>query len=174
MHRRRVKGTPSLSLETVFVAPLNDSREIDTKCALHTGPDAARIASRSGPIDARGVAPTVETASAKSKATRTAKGIFMEFELLDGYLLGGKPDKGEVVRRLLESPSRVEGASAFYEGMRLLGKRTPELSLIALRLVLARRRADDASVTGLRAVIERARGGDAGARDEYRSIVGEG
>ncbi len=98
----------------------------------------------------------------------------MEFELLDGYLLGGKPDRGEVVRRLLESPSQVEGASPFYEGMRLLGKRTPELSLIALRLVLARRRAYDASVTGLRAIIERARGGEAGAQDEYRSIVGAG
>jgi hypothetical protein len=94
----------------------------------------------------------------------------MEFELLDGYLLDGTPEKGEVVRRLLESPSQVEGASPFYEGMRLLGKRTPELSLIALRLVLAGKRADDASVTGLRAVIERARGGDAAARDEYRSI----
>lgn len=96
----------------------------------------------------------------------------MEFELLDGYLLDGKPEKGEVVKRLLASPSQVEGASPFYEGMRLLGKRTPELSLIALRLVLAGKRADDASVTGLRAVLERARGGDAGARAEYRAVVG--
>ena len=96
----------------------------------------------------------------------------MEFELLDGYLLDGKPDKGEVVRRLLESPSQVAGASPFYEGMRLLGKRTPELSLIALRLVLAGKRADDASVTGLRAVVERARAGDARARDEYRGFLG--
>lgn len=96
----------------------------------------------------------------------------MEFELLDSYLLGGKPDKGELVRRLLESPSQVEGASPFYEGLRLLGKRTPELSLIALRLVLAGKRADDAAVTGLRAIIERARGGDPGAGDEYRNILG--
>lgn len=96
----------------------------------------------------------------------------MVFELLDGYLLDGAPDKGEVVKRLLASPSQVEGASPFYEGMRLLGKRTPDLSLIALRLVLAGKRADDASVTGLRAVVERARGGDAGARTEYHGIVG--
>src|SRR5215469_17987389 len=109
------------------------------------------MASRSGPTAERGAAPSVEAASAKSKTTRTAKGIPMEFELLDGYLLDAEPDKAEVVRRLLESPSQVEGASPFYEGMRLLGKRTPELSLIALRLVLARKRADDASVTGLRA-----------------------
>lgn len=98
----------------------------------------------------------------------------MDFELLDGYLLDGRPDKGEVVKRLLASPSQVEGASPFYEGMRLLGKRTPELSLMALRLVLAGKRADDASVTGLRAVVERARGGDAAARDEYRGILGAG
>ncbi|HEY1975013.1 MAG TPA: hypothetical protein VGG89_00530 [Candidatus Baltobacteraceae bacterium] len=96
----------------------------------------------------------------------------MEFELLDSYLLDGKPDKAEVVRRLLKSPSQVEGASPFYEGMRLLGKRTPELSLIALRLVLAGKRADDAAVTELRAVAERARGGQAQAREEYRVILG--
>lgn len=96
----------------------------------------------------------------------------MEFDLLDGYLLDGKPDKGELVRRLLESPSQVEGASPFYEGMRLLGKRTPELSLIALRLVLAGRRADDASVTSLRAIVERARDGQADARHEYRAMLG--
>lgn len=96
----------------------------------------------------------------------------MDFELLDCYLLDGKPEKGEIVKRLLESPSQVEGASPFYEGMRLLGKRTPELSLIALRLVLAGKRADDASVTGLRGIIERARGGDAQAREEYRAVLG--
>jgi len=96
----------------------------------------------------------------------------MEFDLLDGYLLNGKPDKGEVVKRLVASPSQVEAASPFYEGMRLLGKRTPELSLIALRLVLAGKRADDASVTGLRAIVERARGGDATARIEYRDFLG--
>jgi len=96
----------------------------------------------------------------------------MEFDLLDGYLLDGKPDKAELVRRLLESPSQVEGASPFYEGMRLLGKRTPELSLIALRLVLAGKRADDAAVTSLRAVVERARDGQTQARGEYRAILG--
>jgi hypothetical protein len=55
--------------------------------------------------------------------------------------------------------------------MRLLGKRTPELSLIALRLVLAGKRADDAAVTRLRAVVERARRGDAGARAQYQEIL---
>jgi hypothetical protein len=97
----------------------------------------------------------------------------MEFELLDGYLLDAVPEKSEVVRRLLEAPSRAEGASPFYEGMRLLGHRTPELSLIALRLVVAGKRADDAAVTRLRAVVERARGGDASAREGYRGILAQ-
>jgi len=61
----------------------------------------------------------------------------MEFDLLDGYLLGGTPAKGEVIRRLLESPVRNQRAAPFYEGMRILGARTPDLSLMALRLVLA-------------------------------------
>jgi hypothetical protein len=95
----------------------------------------------------------------------------MEFELLDGYLLDAVPEKGEVVRRLLQSPSQAEGTAPFYEGMRLLGNRTPELSLIALRLVGAGKRADDASVRRLRDVVERARRGEAAAREEYQRIV---
>lgn len=94
----------------------------------------------------------------------------MEFDLLDGYLLDGSPAKSEVIRRLLESPAEREGAAAFYEGMRMLGARTPDLSLMALRLVLAGKRADDESVTRLRAIVRRARGGDAAARREYRAL----
>lgn len=94
----------------------------------------------------------------------------MDFELLDGYLLDGAPSKAEVVRRLLERPPEAEGASPFLEGMRRLDARTPDLALIALRLVLAGRKADDASVVRLRDVVERARAGDAAAREEYRTI----
>ncbi len=56
--------------------------------------------------------------------------------------------------------------------MRILGPRTPELAVLALRLVLAGRRADDASVRRLRALVERVRsaGPDAdAARREYAS-----
>ncbi|MBV8155885.1 MAG: hypothetical protein JO160_04725 [Candidatus Eremiobacteraeota bacterium] len=95
----------------------------------------------------------------------------MEFELLDSYLLGAGPDKPEVVRRLLAAPSSTGAAAPFYEGMRLLGARTPDLSLVALRLVLAGKRADDAAVTHLRAIVERARRGDAAARDDYRAAL---
>lgn len=94
----------------------------------------------------------------------------VEFELLDGYLLDGNPPKAEVVRRLLQTRPDAPGAAPFYEGMQRLGARTPELTLIALRLVLAGRKADNAGVVWLRDVVARARAGDAGARDEYRSL----
>ncbi len=94
----------------------------------------------------------------------------MDFELLDGYLLDGEPSKSEVVRALLERRPQAEGASPFYEGLARLGARTPDLALIALRLVLAGRKADDATVTWLRDVVTRARTGDAAAREEYRSL----
>lgn len=94
----------------------------------------------------------------------------MDFELLDGYLLDGTPPKSEVVRKLLEIRPPAEGAAPFYEGMARLGSRTPDLALIALRLVLAGKKADDATVARLRDVVARARSGDAAARDEYRSI----
>ncbi|HEY1655390.1 MAG TPA: hypothetical protein VGF86_09775 [Candidatus Tumulicola sp.] len=95
----------------------------------------------------------------------------MDFDLLDRYLLDGEPEKGEVVRRLLDSPP-PSAAAPFFEGMRLLGARTPDLTLIALRLVLAAKRADDASVVALRELVTRSRSGDALARQAYRDLVG--
>jgi hypothetical protein len=95
----------------------------------------------------------------------------MNFELLDRYLLDGAPSKDEVVRGLLQARPGGKGAQPFYEGLGRLGARTPDLALIALRLVLAGERADDEGVTRLRAVVDRARSGDATARDEYRAIV---
>jgi hypothetical protein len=91
----------------------------------------------------------------------------MDFELLDGYLLDGAPSKAEVVRELLAKPPRAPSAAPFYEGMQRLGARTPDLALIALRLVLAGRKADDATVTRLRDLAVRARAGDAAARAQY-------
>jgi hypothetical protein len=94
----------------------------------------------------------------------------MDFGSLDGYLLDGTPSKAEVVRELLERRPEGDGAAPFYEGLERLGPRTPDLALIALRLVLAGRKADDATVTWLRAVVARARAGDTAARTEYRTI----
>ncbi len=99
--------------------------------------------------------------------------IDTNFELLDRYLLGGSPAKAAVVGRLLEKPSGAPGAAPFYEGMRLLGARTPDLTLIALRLVVAGKRADDASVVRLRSFAERARAGDAAAAEAYAAELAE-
>lgn len=94
----------------------------------------------------------------------------MDFELIDGYLLDGKPTKSEVVRALLETRPHAEGALPFYEGMQRLGSRTPDLALIALRLVLAGKKADNATVARLRDLAARARAGDATALAEYHAI----
>ena len=95
----------------------------------------------------------------------------MDFELLDGYLLDGAPPKDELVRKLLENRPESGAAAPFYEGLARLGARTPDLALIALRLVLGGRKADDSTVTSARDLIARARTGDQLARDEYRSFV---
>lgn len=81
----------------------------------------------------------------------------MNFDLLDRYLLEEKPSKGEVVKALLSDPAGVPQAKPFYEGMRMLGPKTPDLTLIALRLILAGKKADDVHVVALRSSVERAR-----------------
>lgn len=94
----------------------------------------------------------------------------MEFDLLDGYLLRGTPQKSDVIEKLLAQPPSAPGAAAFYQGLKILGGRTPDLSLIALRLVLAGKKADDAAVVRLRALVDLARSGGpdgAGARERY-------
>lgn len=98
----------------------------------------------------------------------------MDFELIDRYLLDGSPTKPEVVKHLVAHPSDVPEARPFYEGMKILGARTPDLSLIALRLVLAGKKADDESVVALRALVERVAAGDPGgdARTAYLESVG--
>lgn len=95
----------------------------------------------------------------------------MDFELLDGYLLDGQPPKAELVRSLLESRPHTGAAAPFYEGLQRLGARTPDLALIALRLVLGGHTADDAGVVKIRDLIARARDGDVRARDEYFALV---
>jgi hypothetical protein len=81
----------------------------------------------------------------------------MQFEFLDRYLLDGEPAKAQVVKQLLQAPAGVPGAAPFYEGMRMLGPKTPDLTLIALRLVLAGKAAEDGRVIALRQIVERAR-----------------
>lgn len=95
----------------------------------------------------------------------------MSFEPLDQYLLTGDPPKGDVVAGLLAERSAVPAAAPFYEGIRLLGPRTPDLTLIALRLVLAGKPADDAAVVELRELSDRSRKGDRDAREAFRQRV---
>jgi len=108
------------------------------------------------------------------KCQTYGEGHDVNFELLDRYLLEGTPPKAEVVKALLAQPTDLATAGPFYEGMRLLGARTPDLTLIALRLVLAGKKADDAHVVTLRGAVETARGGgpeaDA-ARNIYRNAL---
>ena len=93
----------------------------------------------------------------------------MIFELLDRYLLDGAPTKAELVKALLATPSELPAAAPFYEGMRILGARTPDLTFVALRLVVAGRTADDSSVVALRSLAEKARAAGAGSGDERRA-----
>lgn len=81
----------------------------------------------------------------------------MDFNLLDRYLLDGAPSKAQVVKDLLKQPTDVPGTAAFYQGIRMLGPKTPDLTLIALRLVLAGKPADDVHVVRLRHLVDRAR-----------------
>jgi len=81
----------------------------------------------------------------------------MEFEFLDRYLLDGAPPKAQVVKELLARRTAVPGTAAFYQGIEMLGPKTPDLSLIALRLVLAGKTADDEHVIRMRQIVERAR-----------------
>jgi hypothetical protein len=97
----------------------------------------------------------------------------VDFPLLDRYLLESKPSKVEVVAALLRERPKAPGADPFYEGMTILGARTPDLSLMALRLVLAGKKADDASVKRFRALVERARKNGPDAPDAIASYKKE-
>lgn len=98
----------------------------------------------------------------------------MDFNLLDRYLLEGVPAKAQVVKDLLKRRVDVPGSAPFYEGIRMLGSKTPDLTLIALRLVLAGKPADDVHVVRLRHLSERARAKGIDAQraidDYYREL----
>ena len=81
----------------------------------------------------------------------------MDFDLLDRYLLDEKPSKAQVVKELLKNRHDVPGAAAFYQGIEMLGHKTPDLTLIALRLLLAGKPADDVHVVRIRQLVDRAR-----------------
>jgi hypothetical protein len=89
----------------------------------------------------------------------------MQFDFLDRYLLDGAPAKAQVVKELLARRADAPGAAAFYQGIQMLGPKTPDLTLIALRLVLAGKTADDERVVRVRQLVERARANGADRQD---------
>jgi len=110
----------------------------------------------------------------QSNNSRAANCIAVDFEVLDAYLLDGSPPKAQVVDKVLKDRSELPAAAAFYRGIEMLGAKTPDLTLIALRLVLAGKRADDESVVRLRQIVDRARAGGeqkADAVQAYRREV---
>ena len=99
----------------------------------------------------------------------------MEFEFLDRYLLDGASPKAQVVKELLARRAEVPGTAAFYQGIEMLGPKTPDLSLIALRLVLAGKTADDEHVIRMRQIVDRARANGIdrqNAIDQYYKEIG--
>ncbi|HEY9180789.1 MAG TPA: hypothetical protein VIO32_08715 [Candidatus Baltobacteraceae bacterium] len=98
----------------------------------------------------------------------------MDFKILDRYLLEGSPPKAQVVKEVLKAPADVPGAAPFYQGIKMLGSKTPDLTLIALRLILAGKTADDTHVVRLRHLSDRARAKGVDAQravdDYYREL----
>jgi hypothetical protein len=90
---------------------------------------------------------------------------------IDGYLLDGRPSKGEAVAAVLADRSPIEKAQAFYRALDLLGPKVADEALIALRLALIGEAVDDEGVLRLRGLLAAARGGDPGARAAYLAAV---
>lgn len=131
-------------------------------CAFQRPSFIARIrVSISGSVNPAGAgcAPAIAVDATTTQSSRALAEnlIGMEFNLLDRYLLEGAPAKEQVVEEVLAAPRAAPGAAPFYEGIRMLGAKTPDLTLIALRLVLAGKPADDAHVVRLRDLMQRAR-----------------
>lgn len=97
----------------------------------------------------------------------------MDFELLDRYLLEETPAKAQVVKELLKRRYDVPAAAPFYQGIQMLGPKTPDLTLIALRLVLAGKKADDDAVLRMRTLVERARAAEIHDSDAVESYYRE-
>ncbi len=165
MQWRTKMRKPSLSLETTLCSPPSISRETETKCVCQTGPAAARMRSSSRTTSLSfWFAPSVPSTIAQSKPIRAAKPIADGLRVARRLSSRWRAFESRSRALAARDPAPAQGAAPFYEGMERLGSRTPDLALIALRLVLAGRRADDAAVVWLRDVAARARAGDAAAR----------
>ena len=99
-----------------------------------------------------------------------------DLEMLDGYLLGERLSKADVIATLLAGRSSLPAAAPFYRALEAVGPRAADEALIALRLVLAGLPPEDERVRRLRAIAARAKGhprADAAAiRAEYERELG--
>lgn len=77
------------------------------------------------------------------------------------------------MKDLLASRADAPAAKPFYDGIRMLGPKTPDLTFVALRLVLAGKPAEDARVVRLRDLAQRARAKDAGAQSALEAYYRE-
>jgi hypothetical protein len=96
----------------------------------------------------------------------------VELHPLDGYLLDGRPAKGEAIAAALRQRSADPRAQPFYRALDALGARAADEALLALRLVLAGKPTDDETIRSLRDLRKRAQGGDATARSAYFQAIG--
>ncbi|MHB8178337.1 MAG: hypothetical protein ACYDA5_11470 [Vulcanimicrobiaceae bacterium] len=97
----------------------------------------------------------------------------MNLAAIDSYLLHGSPEKVEVIAELLAWSAPPPEARPFLEGMRVLGARTPDLAICALRLALSGRSPSDEAVGRLRDLSEAARAGGASAAAAQRAFAAE-
>lgn len=81
----------------------------------------------------------------------------MGFEVVDGYLLGERVAKTDVVAALLADRSATPAAAPFYRALEAVGPRAADEAFLALRLVLAGRMPADDAVCRLRALAALAR-----------------
>lgn len=93
---------------------------------------------------------------------------------IDGYLLDGRPSKGDAVAALLRARSEDPRAAPFYRAFEAVGARAADEAFIALRLILAGRAPEDEAVRALRALVTAVRAGGAPAgeaRASYEAAV---
>ena len=76
----------------------------------------------------------------------------MDFQIIDSYLLSGRPSKADVIAALLRRPSDLPEAAPYYRALAAVGARAADEALIALRLVGSGKELEDGTVRRIRAL----------------------
>jgi hypothetical protein len=104
------------------------------------------------------------------------KSFTMDTGPLDGYLLDGKPSKGEAIAHLLRDRIEDPRAAPFYRALEAVGTRAADEALIAMRVLAAGKTPDDALIRRLRDLVRLARSakrGDQKAADARAAYLRE-